>query len=83
MSAEKTVRIGTETHQLLSTLKQQTGASFTELLADSVERFHEQMVIERLNTGYAELRNDKQAWQDELAERATWDNTLDDGLEDE
>jgi hypothetical protein len=40
-------------------------------------------LLEGANEGYATLRNDPEAWAEELAERAAWDSTLSDDLEDE
>jgi hypothetical protein len=39
------------------------------------------LVLELVNTGYAELRADPQAWAEHLAERKLWDATLMDGLD--
>jgi hypothetical protein len=36
-----------------------------------------------MNAAYAALRNDPQAWGEELAERALWDRALDDGLQED
>jgi hypothetical protein len=36
-----------------------------------------------LNEDFARLRRDAEAWSDEREERAAWDATLADGLEDE
>ncbi len=40
-------------------------------------------MIEQSNAAYAEMRKDPVAWQEELDERALWEVTLMDGLEDE
>jgi hypothetical protein len=40
-------------------------------------------LLDAMNAAYAALRNDPAAWPDELRERALWDETLADGLEDE
>lgn len=42
-----------------------------------------QCFLEGLNTDFAALRNNPDAWQDEQAERAAWDCTLADGLPEE
>ena len=39
--------------------------------------------LEETNEAYAALRADSAAWQAELAERASWDGTLLDGLDPE
>jgi hypothetical protein len=39
--------------------------------------------LEGLNDDFARLRRDARAWNEELEERAAWDATLADGLEEE
>lgn len=39
-----------------------------------------QRFLEGVNTGFAALRDNPEAWQEEQAERAAWDCTLADGL---
>lgn len=39
--------------------------------------------LDEVDRAYACLRADPEAWQAELSERAVWDATLADGLEDE
>jgi len=41
-----------------------------------------QGVLDDTNRRYAELRSDESAWAEELAERALWDTSLQDGLTD-
>jgi hypothetical protein len=36
-----------------------------------------------VNEGYARLRADPEAWQEELDERRLWDTTMADGLDSE
>ncbi len=45
-------------------------------------RLDRQAFLNRLNADFARLRADKDAWQEELAERRLWENTLMDGLDD-
>lgn len=40
-------------------------------------------IAEKANQAYAKLKEDPQAWNEELKERAAWDATLLDDLEDE
>lgn len=42
-----------------------------------------QNLIEETNRAYATLRSDPKAWEEELRERALWDETLSDGLDAE
>jgi hypothetical protein len=48
----------------------------------AVEAYRRREMIERTNAVYATMRLSPQAWDEELRERADWDATLADGLED-
>jgi hypothetical protein len=39
-------------------------------------------LLDAMNAAYAALRKDPATWADELGERALWDGTLADGLDD-
>ncbi len=79
MAATTTVRIGLQTHATLSQLAAETGLTMQEVLARAVEAYRRQHFIEQANPEYAPLRDAPAAWAEELAERATWDETLADG----
>jgi hypothetical protein len=49
---------------------------------NAVEDYQRKRFFAVLNAGYAALRADPEAWQEEVAERAAWDVTLLCGLED-
>jgi hypothetical protein len=38
--------------------------------------------LDEVNAAYAALRKDSEAWKEEQVERALWDKTLGDGLND-
>ena len=41
------------------------------------------LLFEKGNRAYAEMKKDSKKWQEELEERALWDCTLLDGLEND
>jgi hypothetical protein len=49
------------------------------LIEQAVEQYRRRLFLEGLNEDFKALREDPQAWQEELEERALWDNTLLDG----
>jgi hypothetical protein len=53
------------------------------MLADSAETLHRRLLLEESNLAYAALRNDPDLWGEEQAERADWETTLADGLDDD
>jgi len=78
-----TVRVSEQTHQMLQELSRGRGQSMTEILAEAVERLRDEDLLRRTNAAYAALREDPEAWEELMRERAEWDATLGDGLEDE
>lgn len=78
-----TIRISLATREKLRSLTSQTGESTQAILDKAVEAYRRQCFLERANAAFAALRNDPAAWQAEQEERAAWDVTLTDNLEEE
>jgi len=76
-----TVRINLDTWKVLKDLAAQAGESMQEVLHKAVEDYRRRRFLEEANRAYAALREDADAWQAELRERAVWDGVLGDGLE--
>jgi hypothetical protein len=77
-----TVRIDVKSHQALRELAAQTGETLQAVLSRAIEEYQRKRFWEQANADYAALRNDPEAWQEELEERALWESALTDGLED-
>jgi predicted transcriptional regulator len=78
-----TVRVSEPTHRTLRELSEQLGESMQGILDKAIEDYRRKRLLERTNAGYAALRGDPDAWEEELAERSDWENTLSDRLDDE
>jgi len=78
-----TVRVRPEAHKALREMSKERGVSITQLVDEALERLQREDLLRRFNEAYARLREDPKAWAEVLAERAEWDCTLMDGLEDE
>jgi hypothetical protein len=76
------VRISEHARGLLADLASQTGESMGMILERAIEDYSRRRLLEAANALYAALRNDPKTWREELEERALWENTLMDGLED-
>ena len=74
-----TVRIDLATHQRLRELASTEGKTMAKILGEAVEQYRCRLFLEQANTAYAALRQDPTSWNEELAERQTWDETLTDG----
>ena len=77
------VRIKPETHRRLQTLARESKRTLPEVLDEAISEYERKQFLEECNAAYARLRADPEAWQEELEERALWDCTLMDGLEDD
>lgn len=80
--ATKMIRISDQTRSALLELASDSGESMQQVLARAVEAYRAQRLFERTNEAYARLRNDPELWKEELEERALWEHSLADGLED-
>jgi predicted transcriptional regulator len=78
----KMIRISDRTRSALLELASDSGESMQQVLARAVEAYRAQRLLERTNEAYARLRNSPDLWKEELEERALWERTLADGLED-
>jgi len=81
--ASTQVRISDNTREVLRSLASQAGESMQEIVEKAVESYRRKSFLEGLSNDFRALQDDPQAWQDEKEERALWDNTLQDGLENE
>ena len=80
--ASTTVRLGSETRELLRRLSATTGDPMSTIIERAVECYRRQYMLEETNTAFAAMRSDLKAWAQEAAEREDWDATLSDGLDD-
>jgi predicted transcriptional regulator len=81
LPATTTVRITQDTSQTLRDLASATGRSMQDVLAQAVEAYSRQLLLDEVNEAYAALRADPKGWREELDERAAWEATLLDDLE--
>jgi predicted CopG family antitoxin len=76
-----TVKVSAETYAKLKEAVAETGESMIEVLAKAVEAYRRQTFLEGINADFAALRNNRQAWAEEQAERTAWDETMADDLQ--
>ena len=81
MNQTSTVTIGNTFYKILAELSASSGKSIQAILEQAIEQYRRQQFLEAANQAYVALRNNPEAWQEELEERSTWDITLEDGLE--
>lgn len=77
------IRITPRSKAVLRALAKQEGKPMQAVLDEAIEHYQRDKFLDEVNAAYATLRNDPKAWKKEQAERALWDKTLADGLNDE
>jgi predicted transcriptional regulator len=80
MNQTSTVTIGSTFYKILAELSASSGKSIQAILEQAIEQYRRQQFLEAADRAYIALRNDTEAWQEELEERSVWDITLEDGL---
>jgi len=68
-------RISPKDHERLQRLALKTGQSHQEVIGRALESYERECMLDALNESFARLRLNKEAWDEELAERAGWDST--------
>ena len=81
--ASTTIRVPEPTRDILRDLSRQSGEPISDLVAKAVERLRREYFLNATNEAFARLRQDRDAWQGEVAERAVWEQTLSDGQKDD
>jgi predicted transcriptional regulator len=77
-----TIRVSEKTRDTVHDLARNVGVPMAEIVERAIEQYRRQQILDAANTQYAALRADPEAWAEIEAERAIWDATLADGLED-
>lgn len=79
----QTMTINENTHQLLLRLAELEKTSADVVLDRALETYQRELFWKQTNEAYAALKADPEAWAEENAERALWEQTLADGVEPE
>jgi len=78
LAATTTIRVTVGDRDLAQELATQMGRSQMEVVHEALELFRRQQLLADMNQGFAELRRDNAAWDEEMGERDVWDVTLGD-----
>jgi hypothetical protein len=79
----ETIRIDPKSHAALADIARAKHIPLSEALARAVEAYRRELLIQAMDADYAALRADSRAWAQEQTERAAWETTNADGLQDE
>jgi hypothetical protein len=74
-----TVRISKTSWLALRQIAAQAGEPMQTVLDKAIEAYRRQCFLQKANEAYAAFRENSEAWQEEIAERESWDAALGDG----
>ena len=77
------VRVSDEAYTKLNSIAKAAGVSKQDMIDAVLKKWEKDTLLKQANEAYTALRQNDQDWQEELAERALWDVTLEDGDLDE
>jgi hypothetical protein len=78
-----TINMSETTHHTLLKLANSSGDTIQEILDKAIENYRRQLFLVQANESFLTLRNNETLWQEEIAEREVWDQTLADGIDSE
>jgi hypothetical protein len=78
MAATTTIRVAITDRDAAQELAKQTGQSQMEVVHEALEIYRRRVLLASMNQGFAALRHDPAAWEEEMAEREGWDITMGD-----
>ncbi len=81
MSATTTIRVSTQTRNVLRELAQSIGVPMQKVIEQAIDQYQRQHFLYSANAAYAQLREDEPEWNAYQEELAEWDVALNDGLE--
>jgi hypothetical protein len=74
--SELTIDISETTHKTLLQLAQTSGDDFTTVMDRAVENYRRHVFLIQADRAFTALRQNEELWQDEIAERQSWDVTV-------
>ena len=78
--SELTIDISETTHRTLLQLAQTSGDNVVTIMDRAVENYRRYVVLVQADRAFAQLRQNEDLWQEEIAERQLWDLTIADGV---
>lgn len=76
-------KISNRSKKIIQEIVHETGESQIEIIEHAVMAYHREWRMQKINEAYAKLKQNKQAWKQELKERSVLENISDDGLKDD
>lgn len=79
---ELKVSISETAHKTLLTLVESSGDTIQAILDKAIENYRRSLFLVGANEAFVSLRQNEALWQDEVADRQVWEQTLADEVEE-
>lgn len=76
--ASTSVRVTEETWSMIKDLATKTNTTMQDVIQQAIEDYRRKKILEETNQAFLRLKNNPEAWQEELQERQEWENTIGD-----
>ena len=77
------VQISEKALEVVRQISEQKGLEISDVLDNAVEVYRREVFLEQTSRSFEALKEDPEAWREELEERGLWDNSLADGVDSE
>jgi len=77
------VEISEKSLEVVRHISQRKGIDVSDVLDQAVEMYRRELFLEETSRSFQALKEDPEAWREESEERALWENSLSDGVDDE
>jgi hypothetical protein len=79
---ELKVSVSENTHKTLVSIVESSGETMQSVMEQAIESYRRSIFLTHANAAFLALRQNETLWQDELAERGLWDQTIADGVKE-
>ena len=77
------VQISEKALEVVRQISEQKGLEISDVLDNAVEVYRREVFLEETSRSFEALKEDPEAWREELEERALWEASLADGVDSE
>lgn len=77
------VEISEKSLEVVRHISERKGLDVSDVLDRAVEVYRRELFLEETSRSFQVLKDDPEAWREESEERALWDESLGDGVDDE
>lgn len=78
--ADLSVDLSRSAYETLIKLAETSGETMQTVLDKAIENYRRYIFLTQANQAFAALKQNEELWQEELAERGLWEQTLADGV---